>query len=61
MHQSETDNITDRPLRAALALLALGLVGPAAALHQQAGAFLDSVTAPTPPAVAADTAPAAEF
>ncbi|MCD9145449.1 hypothetical protein [Streptomyces albireticuli] len=33
----------DHPLRAALALLALELVGPAAALHQQADALLDSV------------------
>ncbi|MCD9145454.1 hypothetical protein [Streptomyces albireticuli] len=33
----------DHPLRAAFALLALGLVGSAVALHQRAGALPDSV------------------
>ncbi|MEU5431008.1 hypothetical protein AB0H73_36140 [Streptomyces olivoreticuli] len=35
------DRIADHPLRAALALLAIGLTGPAAVLHQPLGELLD--------------------
>ncbi|MHA7956283.1 hypothetical protein ACX9I7_00805 [Streptomyces sp. L500] len=49
----DSDGITDHPIRAAVALLALGLVGPVVALHQQVGQLLDAATPQPPLAVAA--------
>ncbi|MFI1799008.1 hypothetical protein ACH427_16905 [Streptomyces sp. NPDC020379] len=46
----------DHPLRAVLALLALGLAGPTAALHQQIGGLLDGpADRPAPVVTAPDT------
>ncbi|MEV5242601.1 hypothetical protein AB0K89_26365 [Streptomyces cinnamoneus] len=49
------EGITDHPLRAALALLVLGLAGPAAVLHQEVGHLMDAFTDETQ--AVADTQP----
>ncbi|MFQ6197719.1 hypothetical protein [Streptomyces sp. NPDC000405] len=49
------DGITDHPIRAALALLALGLVGPVITLHGQVGQLLDAVAPAPPPRTMPDT------
>ncbi len=55
---TDHDGIVDHPLRDALILFFIGLTGPAAVLHDQAGRLLDCTTDQVPPqTVAADTAP----
>ncbi|MEU1312567.1 hypothetical protein ABZ419_27260 [Streptomyces cinnamoneus] len=56
-HETD-DGITDRPVRAALTLLALGLLGPVVTLHGQAAELFDA--APSEPPVAASDPPLTE-
>lgn len=49
---NQRDGIVDYPLRAALALLVIGLAGPTAVLHQPIGQLLNDDTAQAPASVA---------
>ncbi|MCF3105369.1 hypothetical protein IPZ58_27815 [Streptomyces roseoverticillatus] len=54
---SAHDGIVEHPLRDALILLLIGLAGPAAVLHEQAGRLLDASGAgPAPVAMRDSTA-----
>lgn len=54
---STHDGIVDHPLRDALVLLLIGLAGPSAVLHDQAGRLLDDSGADPAPVAMPDSTP----